>query len=317
MPFQVCEEFPGSIRSPSRHLLRLISVLPVFPAKQVPNHPEIGPETRDRLPSTTYVWVPRMSSDASDQDFRGRSSVDEGLVVALSFLYVAFVRMLEMVRLRWGDRDQLAVEVVVLRQRGCGAGPVGDPTGLQAGGPGDPDRVQPPTAGSATVVAVRTARDASALASRPGPAPLDLPPRPCRPPSCGGRDGVAGFTHGGGESIVGVSPYPRRAVDGGGTPGRVEGVGDPVTPRDRRFPGQGGLSWTVFLKAQAHGMLACDFLTVDTVLLRRLCALFFIELDTRRVHLAGSRRTRGGSGSPSRPAISATCCLIGSVEPGF
>ncbi len=33
--------------------------------------------------------------------------------MALSFLYVAFVRMLEMVR-GWRDRDQLAVEVVVL-----------------------------------------------------------------------------------------------------------------------------------------------------------------------------------------------------------
>jgi putative transposase len=35
-------------------------------------------------------------------------------------------------------------------------------------------------------------------------------------------------------------------------------------------------------------MIACDFFTVETVSLTRIYVLFFIELGTRRVHLAGS-----------------------------
>ena len=52
-------------------------------------------------------------------------------------------------------------------------------------------------------------------------------------------------------------------------------------------PDGAGPTWGEFLRAQATTMLACDFFTVDTVLLRRLYVLFFIELDTRKVYLTG------------------------------
>ena len=52
-------------------------------------------------------------------------------------------------------------------------------------------------------------------------------------------------------------------------------------------PRPGGQSWTAFLRAQAAGTIACDFLTVETIGLTRLYVLFFIELEHRRVHLAG------------------------------
>jgi putative transposase len=48
-----------------------------------------------------------------------------------------------------------------------------------------------------------------------------------------------------------------------------------------------GPSWVEFLRTQAVSMLACDFFSVDTVLLMRFDLLILIELDTRRVHVTG------------------------------
>src|SRR3990170_2046132 len=41
--------------------------------------------------------------------------------------------------------------------------------------------------------------------------------------------------------------------------------------------------------------VACDFLTVDTVWLKRIYVLVFIELATRRVHLAGCTANPDGA----------------------
>jgi hypothetical protein len=50
------------------------------------------------------------------------------------------------------------------------------------------------------------------------------------------------------------------------------------------------------LRAQAAGIVAADFLHVDTVLIRRLYVLVFIGQGTRRCILAGSPRARPASG---------------------
>jgi putative transposase len=58
---------------------------------------------------------------------------------------------------------------------------------------------------------------------------------------------------------------------------------------------RGGLSWRAFLRAQAQSMLAVDFFTVETISLQRLYVLFFIELGSRRVHLAGCTANPSGA----------------------
>ncbi len=52
-------------------------------------------------------------------------------------------------------------------------------------------------------------------------------------------------------------------------------------------PERSSESWATFLRAQAAEIVACDFFTIDAVVLRRYYVLFFIELNRRRVHFAG------------------------------
>jgi len=53
-------------------------------------------------------------------------------------------------------------------------------------------------------------------------------------------------------------------------------------------PRRSGPTRSEFLRAQSRGVLACDFFTVETVFLKTLYVLFFIELLTRRIHVTAT-----------------------------
>jgi hypothetical protein len=81
---------------------------------------------------------------------------------------------------------------------------------------------------------------------------------------------------------------------------REEGI-EPATKRVEP-------SWAEFLRAQAGSILECDFLTVDTLFLKRFYVLFFIELATRRVRLRRHHNESGravGEPAGAQPADAA------------
>src|SRR5437899_9682523 len=60
-------------------------------------------------------------------------------------------------------------------------------------------------------------------------------------------------------------------------------------------PRRSGPSWREFLCAQAAGIVACDFFTVESAFLRRYYALFVIAHASRRVWLAGCTTNPSGT----------------------
>jgi putative transposase len=98
-----------------------------------------------------------------------------------------------------------------------------------------------------------------------------------------------------GEPALGLPAHPRRAD----APRRADlghcGPHHAAPPRSGPDAAPTATTWRAFLRRQAAGILACDFFTVDTVWLRRLYVLFFIEVGSRRVHLAGATANPDGA----------------------
>jgi putative transposase len=81
-------------------------------------------------------------------------------------------------------------------------------------------------------------------------------------------------------------------------------------------PRRAGPTWRQFLTVQAHAVIACGFLVVETVLLQRLYVLVFIEPGTRRLHVAGVTARPTGRGRRSRPATSPWIWVTASARRG-
>jgi hypothetical protein len=111
---------------------------------------------------------------------------------------------------------------------------------------------------------------------------LDLPARPARPVDKQVRDLVLRLAAENPLWGIGASRVSRSGWATGWRPARCGRSS--TRPGSTRRPGP---TCKQFLAAQAHTILTCDFFTVDTVLFKRLYVLFFVELATRQVHIAG------------------------------
>jgi putative transposase len=225
--------------------------------------------------------------------------------VALSFLYLAFVRALQLVGLRRCDADDLAIEVVMLRHevavlRRQVARPALRPAdwALLAGLSRLISRaklrrffVQPETLlrGHRELVRKKWTYAKVPGRSRIPAGTVQLVVRLARENPTWGYRRIHGELSATGVDLAASSVWnvlQRHGLD--------------PSP-DRRGP-----SWAEFLKSQATTMLACNFFTVDTVLLKQLYVLFFIELATRSVFVTGITANPTGAW-PVQQARNLTC----------
>ena len=206
--------------------------------------------------------------------------------MALSFLYIAFIRLLELLRLQGRDVSELAIEVVILRHevavlrrqvarpelRPVDRALVAGLSRLLSRAKRNRFFVQPQTLLHWHRDLVRRRWTYSHRPGRPSiPAgTVRLVVRLARENPTWGYRRVHGELVGIGIRLAPSSVWAILKRHG-------------LDPSPRRT----GPSWSEFLRTQAATLLACDFFTVDTVLLRRLYVLFFIEHGSRKVQVVG------------------------------
>jgi putative transposase len=216
--------------------------------------------------------------------------------MALSFLYIAFIRVLELLRLRGSDTTDLAIEVVILRHevavlRRQVARPALRPA----------DRAL--LAGLSRLLSRAKRRRFFVQPESLLRWHRDLVRRRWTYPHSPGRPSIPPGTMRLVVRLANENPtWGYRRIHG-----ELVGLGIRLAPSSvwailkrhgiEPSPTRSGSTWGAFLRAQAATLLACDFFTVDTVLLRRLYVLFFIEHGSRNVHVAGV------TGSPTEPWV--------------
>jgi putative transposase len=231
--------------------------------------------------------VPKRSSVSCDQHFDVGAGNDEHPAMSLSFLYQAFCRGLQLVRLMGHSDTDLVIEVVMLRHevsvlRRQVHRPALEPAdrALLAGLARLLPRhrlgrffVQPATL-------LRWHRD---LVAKRWTYPHGRP----------GRPGIAKGTTALVVRLAKENPtWGYRRIHGElATMGITMAASSVWAILKRRgiepSPRRSGPTWAEFLSSQAKGLMACDFFHVDTVLLQRLYVLVFIHHDTRHVRIAG------------------------------
>jgi transposase len=231
--------------------------------------------------------VPRTPSTRCDLDFDPGLPRGEHPAVTLSFLYRAFCRVLQLIRLISRRDTDLAIEVAMLRHevavlRRQVHRPALEPAdravlaGLARLLPRQRLRrffVQPETL-------LRWHRD---LVAKHWTYPHARQGRPSIPEGTtslvlrlANENPTWGYRRIHGElTTMGITIAPSSVWE------NLKRHG--VEPSPRRS----GPTWAEFLSAQAKGLMACDFFHVDTVLLRRLYVLVFIHHETRVVRIAG------------------------------